>query len=380
MSSLQKTKSGFRIQFRVDGKLRQISLRAVGKRQAVQIQRNVDHLVSQRRLNLPPEEWCLAWLEGCDEEWRASLRALGLLPQETVADADIPASDWLEDWLYSRRRLAVSTQHNDVQFKTSFVACFGLKKVADFTFADGDDFRDFCLRSQELAENTTRKRCGQGSTFFRWLIKRQVASLNPFEDVPKAVGSAIHTKQHISAEVIQRVIREAPDAEWKALIALGRWGGLRIPSEAFALEWGHINWDSNRFVVNSSKTAHQNKPQRTVPLFPEILPYLLDLSESQPDGTQGLFPRLSQLSGNVGVPFRKMIQRAGVKPWPKIWNSLRSTRETELAAEYPIHVVCEWIGNSPAVATRHYLKATDADFDKASSADILPTSSAAKQN
>jgi hypothetical protein len=32
---------------------------------------------------------------------------------------------------------------------------------------------------------------------------------------------------------------------------------------------------------------------------------------------------------------------------------------------YPLHVVCEWIGNSPAVATKHYLKVTDADFERA---------------
>ena len=29
---------------------------------------------------------------------------------------------------------------------------------------------------------------------------------------------------------------------------------------------------------------------------------------------------------------------------------MRSTRETELAEQYPLQVVCEWIGNSPQVA------------------------------
>lgn len=60
-----------------------------------------------------------------------------------------------------------------------------------------------------------------------------------------------------------------------------------------------------------------------------------------------------------------MIASAGVEPWPKLWNALRSTRETELAAVYPIQVVCEWMGNTLAVARRHYLKATDANFELA---------------
>ena len=40
---------------------------------------------------------------------------------------------------------------------------------------------------------------------------------------------------------------------------------------------------------------------------------------------------------------------------------------TELANEFPIHVVCEWIGNSPDVARRHYLQVAEEHFKKATS-------------
>ena len=61
----------------------------------------------------------------------------------------------------------------------------------------------------------------------------------------------------------------------------------------------------------------------------------------------------------------KIIQRAGLTPWPKLWHNLRSTRQTELAEKYPEHVVCAWLGNSQAVARRHYLQVTDEHFAKA---------------
>src|SRR5262249_42219374 len=61
----------------------------------------------------------------------------------------------------------------------------------------------------------------------------------------------------------------------------------------------------------------------------------------------------------------RYVRRAGLKPWPKLFQNMRATRETELAQDYPLHVVCEWIGNSKAVATKHYLQVTDADFAKA---------------
>jgi hypothetical protein len=48
---------------------------------------------------------------------------------------------------------------------------------------------------------------------------------------------------------------------------------------------------------------------------------------------------------------------------------MRLSRETELAAEHPIHVVANWMGNTPAIAQRHYLVVTDGDFAKAMAAD-----------
>ena len=44
---------------------------------------------------------------------------------------------------------------------------------------------------------------------------------------------------------------------------------------------------------------------------------------------------------------------------------LRGPRQTKLTEEFPAHVEYAWIGNSEAVADRHYLHMTEAHFDKA---------------
>ncbi len=51
--------------------------------------------------------------------------------------------------------------------------------------------------------------------------------------------------------------------------------------------------------------------------------------------------------------------------WPKLWVNLRSTRETELAERFPMHVVCQWIGNTQAIAAKHYLQVTDDHYSQA---------------
>jgi len=61
----------------------------------------------------------------------------------------------------------------------------------------------------------------------------------------------------------------------------------------------------------------------------------------------------------------RIIRKAGLKPWPKLFQNLRSTRETELARQHPSHVACAWIGNSQPVAREFYLQVTDDDYERA---------------
>ena len=83
------------------------------------------------------------------------------------------------------------------------------------------------------------------------------------------------------------------------------------------------------------------------------------------DGSVYIITRYRDTNTNLRTQLNRIIRRAGLEPWPKLFQNLRSTRETELAEQYPIHVVCAWIGNSKAVAAKHYLQVTDDHFAKA---------------
>ena len=63
--------------------------------------------------------------------------------------------------------------------------------------------------------------------------------------------------------------------------------------------------------------------------------------------------------------FEKILLKAGVDPWPRLMQNLRSSRETELAREYPLQTVTAWLGNTPKVALENYLQVRDEDFTKA---------------
>ena len=58
--------------------------------------------------------------------------------------------------------------------------------------------------------------------------------------------------------------------------------------------------------------------------------------------------------------------------------ALRASRQTELTERFPLHVVCEGLGNTTTVATQHYLLVRDSDFEKALERDEVGEQTAAQ--
>ena len=163
-----------------------------------------------------------------------------------------------------------------------------------------------------------------------------------------------------------KVLDECPDTVWRLIFALSRYGGLRCPSEHLNLRWVDVDWARNKINVQSPKTEHHaGGESRMIPLFPELRPYLEEAFELAEPGTEYVINRYRDTNANLRTQMIRIIKRAGLDPWPKLFQNLRSTRETELTDTYPIHVVCAWIGNSQPVAVKHYLQVTDEHFEKA---------------
>ena len=68
------------------------------------------------------------------------------------------------------------------------------------------------------------------------------------------------------------------------------------------------------------------------------------------------------------MPFLRFNQ-SHIDPWRTAQRSvpvtMRASRQTELQREFPLHVVCSWLGNSPRIAQQSYLLVTEDDFAKA---------------
>ncbi|MFT3684749.1 MAG: hypothetical protein QM783_07425 [Phycisphaerales bacterium] len=87
-----------------------------------------------------------------------------------------------------------------------------------------------------------------------------------------------------------------------------------------------------------------------VPIVPELRAILQDLFDAAELGVEVVIPGLSDSSVNLRTMLRKVVHRAGVKPWPRLFHNLRASCATDLVETVPAHVAAGWLSHSPLIA------------------------------
>ena len=382
MASIISRENGTKyIQATINKRRCSVWLGEVSQRNAERVRDKIEELVKVRSLGLPIPQDVAAWASKVSDEVASRLAELNLI-EPRVPVVVVTVGEFLTSYL-SRRDEEVKSgtfvfYGHTVRNLTEF---FGAAKpLADITPGDADDFRRYLQKTEKLSAATVVRRCALARTFIKDAVRRKLIDSNPFDGVGKGSTANPERQRFIDRATITKVIDACPNAEWRTLVALSRYAGLRVPSEALLLRWQDIDLATGRMLVHSPKTEHHaGHATRVVPIFPALRPYLEDLQELAPAGTEFVLPSLRRsgaTSGdwrnvNLGSQFTKIIKRASLVPWPRVWHNLRSSCQTELTETFPSHVVTAWLGNSERIAEKHYLQVLDSHFDKAVSADCM---------
>ena len=376
MASIGKEAGGTRriLFYAPDGKRKTIRLGKATQRQAEAVCLRVEKLVTAKLTGHPPDDETSRWLSELDDGLRQKLAKVGLVSDRESGQMTLKA--FLTDYIESRTDVRDRTQNNYWQaakFLIEFLGCD--RRIDSITAGDCDQWRVWML--ERLSENTARRHCGRGKQFFRAAVRRKLISESPFADMRDCgVRPSDPSRQFFLSEADSlRVLEECPTLQWKLIFGLARWQAFRTPSEHLRLRWCDIDFEKRTMVIHQPKLEGRGKPTRTIRIFEPVLSLLIELRDIvQP----GLDCPLSATiihadkgeSTNWRQTFGKIVKRAGLEPWPKTFQALRATRETELAAVLPLHVVTAWCGNTPKVALGHYLMTTSDHHEQASALDV----------
>ncbi len=358
------------------GRRTSVTLGKLPKRAAQTVRLRVEQLLACHGSGTPWPPELAEWVGTLDQALRQKLARVGLVD----ARPQVTLGEFLQQWLESRKHYKATSQDVWRQVVQWLLEFYGPQcPMHTLDHARGEAFRQHML-SCGLADSTINKRLQTARMMFQDAVRQGLLDKNPLEHVRHHGGDPATRRVYVPVEVVEKVLEACPDVWWRLLVVLARFAGLRVPSEPFSLRWEDIHWAAGRLLVTSSKTAHlAGRGYRAVPLFPELRPYLEQAWQQAPEGAEYVFPdpfrrrgQGSSKGANLRTQMVRIIRRAGVEPWPRPFQNLRASCETDLVQRFPLPKVVKWIGNTTAVAMRHYVDVTDEDFRRAAATGLAP--------
>ncbi len=263
----------------------------------------------------------------------------------------------------------------------SLVAFFGADATIDsITAENADAWRVWVVKDKEgsgrrkkkrttednrLSPPTVAKRVSVAKQVFRCAVRWGWLDKSPFDGLRPGSQANPARARYVPVETIRDVIDACPSVEWRLVVGLARYAGLRCPTEVGELAWGDINWAKGRLTVRAKKTEHHGGDHsvRVVPISPELREILADAFEQAEPGAKEIAPMATRKGVNLRTHLERIIARAGHEVWPRLFQNLRASCATDWVERYPSHVVAKWLGHSPKVAAQHYLMSRDHHFE-----------------
>lgn len=255
--------------------------------------------------------------------------------------------------------------------------------ASTLTKRDAQSYRNWLAQfvaEEKLAESTAGDHFGDAKTLFKWAFENDVLSFNPFQTI-KGFSKTNSARQfYVDHDMTRKLLNVSPSKEWSALILLARRVGLRVPSESNLLRWDDVDFKSGLLTVHSPKTErHKGKDKRVVPLFPDVAEALRQLKDEQRrNGEKSPFvlPVLRGIDKNLRTHLERLVFRAGLEKWPKLFQNLRASAATDIYRRYGEKTEAEWVGHNPDVAMKHYLQVLPADIANAQEWNALAETNA----
>ena len=391
MASISKDKNGTKriVYYKADKKQASIRLGNVPMKMAETIRVHVRNLLSAQALGQSVCPETAKWLADIPDQLYQKFVDKKFIPPRRVVGT---LGEMIPKIIKEKSIIAgakPATVEIWGQSEVSLYRYFGEDRRVD-TITD-IEAKEFCVwlakhgrlkDSGALKQSTVAKRMQHVLSFFLDMVKKGDIPHNPFAGLAKKAKVDERNNLHIPAETILHIMEYAPDAEWRLMIALWRFAGLRAASEVLMLKWEDILWDQKKIVVPSPKTEHhEGKGFRVIPFFPHIERCLTEAFEQAEEGAIYLVEKHAPLylrgqkertyisrQGNLGTVFKKIIRRAGIVPWAKLIHNLRASFETDLLCgkygQFALTTIASWLGHSVKVMVEHYGRIQQSDFDQ----------------
>jgi integrase len=224
--------------------------------------------------------------------------------------------EWFAEWLAEKK---VSTKPATVAFYKSttkdFLAFLGEradKHIEAITSQDIRAFRDSVVKKGRTAKTANHKlKCLR--SVFGDAVKVSALLHNPAAPVKQLDEKDSTPRLPFTAKEVSGLVKAAPSADWKGLILLGAFAGMRL-GDASTLKAGNVDLARSVLQFTPQKTDRKRKVVE-MPLHPELQAFFNEIKLSPFPGTP-IFPTLEKVTpagrNGLSAKFRAIMEEAKV--------------------------------------------------------------------
>jgi hypothetical protein len=233
MATIRNDPNGFkRILFVApDGKRQTIRLGKATAKQATAFKVKVEALVGRQITGIVDDD-VSRWLASLDDEMYGRLAAVGLAaPGASTATR---LGEFPDGYIAGRPEFKQRTRWNLEICARRLTEHFGRdRQLRDIKPGDAEDW--CAMLRAEYGGATAARTINRAKQFFAVAARKNLIARNPFADCKAGHQSNPARSYFVTQKDAAAVLDTCPDAEWRLIVALCRYGGVRCPSEVMRL-------------------------------------------------------------------------------------------------------------------------------------------------
>ena len=225
---------------------------------------------------------------------------------------------WTAEWL--RRKARDSSKATMARYNGHSEALLSWlgngrrkKPLESLTAQDARKWRE-ALQDEGRAGKTVLAYMKDAGAVYRAAIREGLVSFNPFTALEAIDTSDSQERKPFTSEEVSLLMEAAPSEEWRGLILVAAFTGLRL-GDAARLSWASIDLESKKIILIPSKTKKKKREVR-IPIHSDLLAFLesVPIHSDKPDAP--VFEKLSTVGigarAGLSQTFNKIMRNAAV--------------------------------------------------------------------
>ena len=232
--------------------------------------------------------------------------------------AEFTIATWSAEWL--RRKARDSSKATMARYTghvKSFLDWLGADRVKrpleSVTVQDARRWRE-SLQDAGRTGKTVLSYTKDIGAVYRAAIREGLVAFNPVSALEAVNTDDSQERKPFTAEEVAKLREASPCEEWRGLILVAAFTGLRL-GDAARLSWSAVDLETKRISLIPSKTKRKKREVR-IPIQPDLLAFFEGVTITSEDPAAPVFPTLSNLPVNSGTglstTFTKIMDKAGV--------------------------------------------------------------------